>query len=466
MAAALILTLLAVWIGWVGYIASDDSFYFAGAERWVDAPPFGGDGHWTTRFPVVLSFALSLKLLGKGFMAFHSTSIGWFILLIALVGMMTARLAGSRAGWIAAALVGTMPTLATFASIVNCDMPELIFILIGAWLLGTGRERGTRHGFFAGISFGLAFLSRETAALPIIGLLPVFLLGRPIKRQTLLWAAAGFVALMGAEALFQWVVSGDPLHRYGLAAHHDKTIDRAANEEGNFLVHPAIDPLLVLLINDDFALLFWIAIIAAAARPWRALKGEAQARLTLIASMALIDFLLVAALVHLLVLNPRYFVLPAMLAVMLVAIWLASLRPRTAAIMLALVVAANLAALSLTNRHPHWASEVAVQTARDAPRQPIIAAPDIAQRAEIPARFAGVHNLLAGPPRPRALYICIECAGVDGRLITDRPPPPTFAGALIAPFGIASHLPSGVETRLMRPGKSAQVWMIGAQPAR
>ncbi len=62
-----------------------------------------------------------------------------------------------------------------------------------------------------------------------------------------------------------------------LAFHHDSHIDLAANEEGNVLVHPATDPLLVLLVNDDFALLFWGVTAAVAFRFDRGLApGEAD----------------------------------------------------------------------------------------------------------------------------------------------------------------------------------------------
>ncbi len=47
-------------------------------------------------------------------------------------------------------------------------------------------------------------------------------------------------------------MTGHPLNRWDVAFHHDSHIDRAANLEGDLLVQPAIDPLLVLLVNEDF----------------------------------------------------------------------------------------------------------------------------------------------------------------------------------------------------------------------
>ena len=48
----LIVVAIALWLGWVGYIASDDALYYFGAVKWVDRPPYPGVDHWTTRFPV------------------------------------------------------------------------------------------------------------------------------------------------------------------------------------------------------------------------------------------------------------------------------------------------------------------------------------------------------------------------------------------------------------------------------
>ena len=276
----LIVVAIALWLGWVGYLASDDALYYFGAVKWVDSPPYPGVDHWTTRFPVELSFAAAIAVLGKGLAAFRAMSLGWFAALLTAVGLTAKRIGGTNAGWIAVMLTGTMPVLATFASIVNCDMPELVFVLGGIALLPVERESWAK-GFAAGLCFGLAFLSRETAILPLVGLLPIILFGRPVTRKALIEAGFGFLAVQGAEALFQWIVTGNPLHRYGLAINHDDKMDRAANAEGNFLVHPAIDPLLVLLINDDFALLFWLLIPALIARPWKALREQAQARLVI-----------------------------------------------------------------------------------------------------------------------------------------------------------------------------------------
>ncbi len=462
-AALLVLGLTAaLWIGWIGFMASDDGLYYIAAARWADAPPFAGDNHWATRFPIVLSFAGALLAVGKNMLAFHLTSIGWFVALIAIGGLFTASLAGARAGWIAATLIATMPTLATFGSVVNCDMPEAFFLIAGAWILGAG-DKGARPGLglLSGLCFGVAALCRETAILPLVGLLPIFLIGKPVQRKTLIACGIGFAIVLAGEALFQYHMTGAPLRRYDIAAHHDSHIDRAANMEGNVLVHPAIDPLLVLFINDDFALLFWLALVALVGGTWGRIALVSRRRLVVFASMALAGFLLVSVLTHTLVLNPRYFAMAALLACFFVAIWLAAMGPRSRAIILGLAVAANLLALSVANNHFRWPSEALLIAARAHPNAIIVTDRAILVRADLPRAFAGLTNIEAGRPQTGKLYLASDdAAPAGGTAIDHYPSPPTMLGSLIKPIGLGTYLPARVARRLIEPNPSVTLWSI------
>ncbi|MGK4422039.1 glycosyltransferase family 39 protein, partial [Klebsiella pneumoniae] len=93
----------------------------------------------------------------------------------------------ARAGWIAALLVGTMPMVAVAGSIVGIDLTEAVALIAGAWLLGEAApgRAGLRQGVLAGLCFGLAILSRETAVLSLAGLTIVVLWGRPVRREVL-----------------------------------------------------------------------------------------------------------------------------------------------------------------------------------------------------------------------------------------------------------------------------------------
>ncbi len=444
-ALVMLVGVISVAVGWTGFIASDDQFYYFGALEWAKNGPFAGDSHWTTRFPLVLSLAAAIKAVGAGAVALNVTAIAWYGAFVTVGILLARRIAGERAGWMAGLLFASMPLIATGGSIVNCDNPEAVFLMLGAWLL-VGEVERPRAGrcLLAGIAFGLAMLSRETAVLALSGLGILFLLGRPFPRRALLTVGFGAALVLLGEAAFQWAMTGDPLHRYALAFNHDSSLDRAANEEGNLLIHPALDPLLVLFVNNEFALLFWLAIPAALAlrrggMDWR--------RFAPMLAMGAASFALVALLSHKLVLNPRYFTPTAVAAAILVAAWLARMTPRRAAAVLAVAVAANLAMLSLQNNHPRWEATALVAAAAADPSRPVAASPDTLSRAELRLHWAGLTNV-----RSDARHALVPADEAGGLEIVERYPAPWRpAGALLARVGVEiDRLKAGENMVLVR----------------
>jgi len=449
-----VLIVVALAIGWVGYIASDDSAYYDGAARWLARPPFAGSDHWTTRFPVVLAFAASLMLFGHRLLAFDVVAVLWYLALVALVVAQVRAIAGARAGWIAGILTATLPVVVASGSTVGCDIPEALFLLAGAGLLGDRWQR-PGHALAAGLCFGLAMLCRETAGLALVGLGPLFLIGRPIPRRLLIWAGVGIALVLGGEALFQWTMTGDPSRRYVLAFNHDDQMRRAANMEGNLLVHPAVDPLLVLLVNNDFALLFWLGIAAVAGGFWRRHDRSAMARLAVPAALAIAMAVLVGALTTKLVLNPRYFTVTAVVMAMIVAIWLDGIGPRWRWGLLTVAVGSNLLMLSVQNGHPRWPAEALVRAAVAYPRATIVADAETLHRAALPLRFQRSANARAAGAGLRL----IPAADADRRLplVARYPSPPTTAGAVLRAIGIEARVPSGVAGRLFRPNPDMEL---------
>jgi hypothetical protein len=435
----------AVAAGWTGFIASDDELYFGGALKWAAGELFPGDSHWTTRFPLVLTLAAMIKLVGASALALHLTALAWFAVFVTVGIALARRIAGTRCGWFAGLLLASMPLNALGGSIVNCDLPEATFLMLGAWLLigEIGLARLWRC-VLAGICFGLAMLCRETAVLALSGLGLLFLAGRPLPRWALLAAGGGAAAVLVGEAAFQYLMTGDALHRYSLAFNHDSSLDRAANEEGNLLVHPAIDPLLVVLVNNEFALLFWLAIPALIAlrrggMDWR--------RFAPVAAMGAASFVLVALLAHKLVLNPRYFTPSAVAAAILVGAWLARLEWRRAAAFAGVAVALNLLMLMLQNNHPRWPSEALAIAAAEHPAQTIASDRDTMVRAQQRLTWAGLGNVRADGD-----LLLVPAREAGGRQVVDRYPAPWRpAGALAATFGVENaRLKAGEDMVLVR----------------
>ena len=441
----LLIGALSLAIGWTGFIASDDQFYYFGALEWAQHGAFAGDSHWTTRFPLVLSLAAMVRVAGAAPLALHLTAIAWYAAFVAVGILLARRTDGERAGWIAGLLLASMPLIATGGSIVNCDLPEATFLMLGAWLLaGEAVRPRLSRCLLAGVAFGLAMLCRETAVLALAGLGVLFLLGKPLPRWALLAAGAGAALVLLGEAAFQWAMTGDPLHRYSLAFNHDSSLDRAANEEGNLLVHPAIDPLLVLLINNEFALLFWLLFPALAGLRRGGIDWRRAAAML---AMAVTSFLLVALLSHKLVLNPRYFAPAAVAAAILVAAWLARLAPRRAAAILSVAVAANLTMLSLQNNQPRWQALALVEAAAADPGRAVTSDPETVARAELSLEWAGLANV-----RPDARHVLVPAGEANGREIVARYPAPWRpAGAVLTRFGVeVDRLKAGEDLVLVR----------------
>lgn len=447
--AALLLgaALLALWVGWTGYIASDDALYYAGAERWLVHPPFAGGDHWSTRFPLVLAFAGVLAVEGRGFAAFATTALIFYAALLGVLWAYARGAGGPRVGWIAALLAATLPVVVAEATTVGVDLVEAALLLGGALALGGADGRAAR-GFGAGLSFGLAVLCRETMLLPMAGLGVLFLIGRPIPRRVLAAAGLGAALVLGLEALFQFAETGDALRRYAIAFHHDEHIDRAANLEGNLLVHPAVDPLLVLLVNNDFGLLFWLAGAGLVLGATRRLTPARRARLTVLAAMAGASFALVSALAHKLVLNPRYFMLPALWAVVVLALWLDRLGPRPRRAVLAAYTGVNVLMLGVANAHPRWDMEALVAAARAHPGEVVHADPVNMRHAALSLRFAGLRNVAPGAA---GLVLAPEDGAHAGRVVARYPSPPTFVGAVVTRLGLAGLTPGPVRRRLLTP---------------
>ena len=454
--ALFVVMALAIMIGWVGFLASDDSLYFVGAAHWLSDPPFAGDNHWTTRFPLLWSFAAMLSLFGRGFVAFAATALLWYSVLVILVGLFAWRVGGATVGWIAAMIAATLPVIVTNGTTVGVDLLETALLLGGAWLLGdAGTGRGAMaRGLLAGLCFGTAIICRETSLLALVAMGPLLLAGRPVPRVVVIAAGVGLATVLGGEALFQWVLTDDPLRRYAIAFNHDAHIDRAANHEGNLLLHPVVDPLLVLLVNDDFGLLFWVAGLGGWTMRRSGFRIAKSGPILILAAMALADFVLVAVLAEKLVLNPRYFMLPAILAIVIAALWLSVLSNRWRWPVLIAILGVNLLMLSVGNAHPRWEMEALIIASAAHPREVVRGDPVMVRRAHLPMKFAGRSNLRPTPGVPGGLIVAPLSRAPAGTVLARYPSPPTRLGGLITAVGLQNYVPAALQRRMFAPNET------------
>jgi hypothetical protein len=166
--------------------------------------------------------------------------------------------------------------------------------------------------------------------------------------------------------------------------------------------------------------------------------------------MAAAVFLLVAVLYGKLVLNPRYFTLPAIAAALLVGRWLARMGTRGRTALLGVTITSNLLLLGLANAHPRWTVETLVLAAATHPREAVAADPVTVRRAAIPLGFAGLRNVRSVPVAG-GLVLMEEARAPAGRVVARYPSPPTRVGAIVEAAGFAQLVPEALRGRVFAP---------------
>jgi 4-amino-4-deoxy-L-arabinose transferase-like glycosyltransferase len=419
LAAGVSVFLVLINLFWVGFLGSDDSLYWAGSGGWLAHTPWLGDTHWALRHTLVIPMALARIILGDRSLALLLPSLLYSIGLLAVVALSANRAAGLLAASAALALVVTNPQFVMLSSIANIDITECFFILLAFALIhravGQGASGSARRIrillFLAGISCGLAMLSRETSAFAMVAIGLLFLAGYGTSRVSYVCAAVGYAAVVGMEFAYDWWMSGDFFYRFTISLHHDMTIDRRLEQGASVpLLHPAIDPMTMLLFNHNFGLLAWIGVPLSV---WLMRRGEltgpARRFAALAITLGLTWTICAAAAWTELNLAPRYFLLPSLLLSMLSGIaltrlWRKGVR-RLTVVLGALLIGTNLLSASIDYRNTAMYGErVLVDIATREPG-PIHTDTDTLARAELLLRWKGLTgHVTDSPPGPGDLF--------------------------------------------------------------
>ena len=363
------------WAGAVGFLGSDDVAYAAAAQGWLNDFPFLGENHWSLRHTITLPLAVLFGLFGEGELTLAIPTLLYSLGLVLILIRLAQKAAGSHGVLICAALLVTNPLLVVWSTIGSIDNIEAFYVFasfaayLKAW---RNNDKMVQNWWLitSGALAALAVLTRETSIFLLVTYGALFLIGRDMPRRRYFVMAAGFILIWGLEAIYLTVMSGDPLHRFSIAAGHDNTIDRSIDLAGNVILHPALDPFLVLLFNQEFMLLFWLVCGLSVWRCWdkrnrvkedRATDGTGIFHYVLLGA---VWFLGVALLYSLLPLNPRYFLVVALAATVGVSIFLTQMIDRSAAarhtvwLLVALLVSANLVGIWSENRNFMFAERV------------------------------------------------------------------------------------------------------------
>lgn len=500
-AAALALATCAVLaVLHVGYQAGDDSSFLIGVLGWVESFPYVGDSHWTLRHTVTIPAALSVKALGFTELAITLPTIAYFVAFLLVNAGFIARYLDSRIAAICTALLLVLPGFPVVATYLNCDIPELFFVATAFWLIVGARSDPSdrRSWVLAGLLLGLAFVNRQTAASAVIFLGLLFLFAPAVPRSRYVLAGAAFVAVVAMEWLYLTLMTGNPAYRFSLDLHHDQ-VDRFAmlarvtsaggliDSEGNLSVNVFLDPFLALFASQKYVLTFWLLLPAAAAL-WRCRNQGSCKPLLLLMGLGFVHFVFIAANPKL-YLVPRYFVIVAWAASVVVAWWIVCMwdagRRFSASCALLAGIASGLLALSVENTNPRFVERQLVEWVRRNPGQPIHTDPETAFKAKYYFRFAGLSmdTVSAEPAQPGdtvfysedRVAVCAQRARCRGGVREFQPSagwkqidtlraPPRPIGRLVTTLGLVNSLPRDIARRLTTPGGSVLIFLVEKNP--
>lgn len=375
---------------WIGFIAADDAAYSDTAKEWLTAAPYLGDTHWALRHPHVLSIAASYGLFGYGeFQLVLPTTI-YFFLTLAVVYALLDRFIDRNSALISCLLLTTMPLLIVIASMASADITEAFFIFLSVFLFWCSkRSKAPKLTlFFAGVAAALAWMTRETAA-PLLMLYGVlFLTGYRYPRSQYWIIASGFAAMISVELAYMTLMSGDPLYRYKVDMSMHASAIESINKDhgamsrwgvgeakssipGNIAVNWLVDPFLSILVNQEFALLFWFAIPISAWLCFSPRVDSPRRELARFLSALSLFWFMTISYVMALREMPRYYLVPAIAGIMMIAMGYTTLRENdnasrmTKIFILVGFVSVALLCIYVTNKDFLYAERAAIQLAEE-----------------------------------------------------------------------------------------------------
>jgi hypothetical protein len=216
LASALALRLLL----FTGVQGNDDIIHYASAARLARGEaPLRGDLQ-QSRYALVVPIALLFKVFGPRIGCLVVPTLASSAALIVLAYALGSRWYGEKVGRISAAALAIFPLEVFYSTTSNTDTPLAAWLGAGVYALTAAADssepwRRRLGAVLAGLSFGAAHLTKESAALLIVPLAP--LLAAPRLRRGFGISLAVLAGVIAAEALAYLLWTGDPFHRLAMA---------------------------------------------------------------------------------------------------------------------------------------------------------------------------------------------------------------------------------------------------------
>lgn len=277
----------------VGFLGGgwDDWQYLDAARCWVANGPCLPTNHWQGRWPLIAPLAASIALFGESRASIGLPSLIATIACLPPLALIGNRLFGAPVGHAGALLFLLTPIVGVELYDPNVEIFELAFLAAGFAALLIARDHPRpRWGVFVGLSFALAFQTRETS---VVAMAAATIYALAVFPRPRLWRLAAvalpvFLLPLAIEGLLFWIETGDSLWRRHLSINHGQipstelrgAIDRSAppffnpnyianwRHEPGIELHWSIDGLANFLINSKAGITQWAAplLLAAYAR--------------------------------------------------------------------------------------------------------------------------------------------------------------------------------------------------------
>jgi 4-amino-4-deoxy-L-arabinose transferase-like glycosyltransferase len=354
------------WLGYVGFIASDDGSYSEAAIGWLRQFPYVGATHWGLRHTVVLPVTLSFWLGGINEVSMMLPTKIYLLLLILLTYGCLSRVLGYGTALLSSAFIAATPIF-ILPSSPSDDLPECLFVAASFWAFYFGSEARNHRGLLllSGICAGLGFVTRETSAIISVFYGILFLLGRRIGRPYYCLILAGFLVIITIDTVYLASMTGDPLYRFhisirGVSSDNPLDVGTAAaapienglDRFGLIAVPRVIKPILMLFSAHEFGPLFFL-VIPAGLWLWKTRRRrEPQFEIPRFSALlGLIWFLALSYVMLMLWPVPRYYSVVIYSALIIVALWLRALSLRRTSVgLIAVLTAGNLLMIYLDNK--------------------------------------------------------------------------------------------------------------------
>ena len=475
----LLVTALTLTFAWVGWLDSDDKNHLVGAYGWMNDFPYLAKTHAALRHTIAIPVGTSFRIFGVSEFSLILPNLLQYFATVLITWSFVRRSFGDNVSLLACALIATVPLFPIFASVVFTETTELFYLMLSFWFFHEATLRSNKVIWLigAGLSAGLAWLTRETTAALLMLYAVLFLYGYGMPRK-LYWIVAGaFLVVAGGEALLMTVLADNPLYRYEIVLGKQGAIiykggieGEVFNRIGNVAVHPVIDPLLVLFANHEFSLLFYLSV-PAFIWGWRGgeLTVAQRNTLRLLISWAVIWFLFVSLVLT--NLHQRYYTVCAYVAAIVTAAWLVKGlspgKPRLAIYLSLTILCVNLLAIYIDNRNQLF-GERSLVALLETTGEDVYTDPVTHRRALFFLENAGVekrvHSTIPpqgslffyNPNRMRAwkakkLEWPSYGPDADSQLIWERSEGRKISGILLERMGLDDYLPESIYRRLNQP---------------